>query len=345
MIVDDATRPLNYCTHALEDLRRVQEAWTLTAPKSAWVLARILVYLEHSIKFMLPNCCELIAPDELRQAHVDIARLPYPCVAFEAPWHTDEPMPPMIGGFEQQRVTKRIALCWEARPELEPRPGLNQYLDFYPQGGVFVFPIYWGPNTPSWTIGPGAVFCPYDDELKTPSREGGTPATRIATAAAAEAGLVDANGKELISEPVVLFPELYDRMVQHVGSREEANAAILLDTRDESSIQLQVCAVLACANVETADVEPSEKLNKKRVARGRQRFFTYKVLELTNERAARATAQGGRHASPREHLRRGHIRRLQGDRVVWVRPTMVNAGSLRGTVQKDYRVTASNTED
>lgn len=44
---------------------------------------------------------------------------------------------------------------------------------------------------------------------------------------------------------------------------------------------------------------------------------------------------GGTHASPREHVRRGHIRRLSSGKTVWINDTVVNAG-IGGFVTKDY---------
>ena len=60
--------------------------------------------------------------------------------------------------------------------------------------------------------------------------------------------------------------------------------------------------------------------------------------QLTQENKHRETSkqgQGGNHASPRMHLRRGHLRRLP-NKVVWVKEAMVNAKSQIGVVDKDY---------
>jgi len=79
-------------------------------------------------------------------------------------------------------------------------------------------------------------------------------------------------------------------------------------------------------------------LNKKRQAKGKQPFFSYKVLQLLEERReVGKTGAGGSSVSPRMHLRRGHLRRLES-KVVWVRPAMVNAGVNTGAVLKDYAV-------
>ena len=49
---------------------------------------------------------------------------------------------------------------------------------------------------------------------------------------------------------------------------------------------------------------------------------------------------GGTHASPRVHMRRGHVRKYQDGRKTWVRPTLVNAhkADQAGAVIHDYEV-------
>lgn len=39
------------------------------------MLQRLIVMLQNSVKFILPNCCNLVEPDEVRQAHIDLMRL------------------------------------------------------------------------------------------------------------------------------------------------------------------------------------------------------------------------------------------------------------------------------
>ena len=90
-------------------------------------------------------------------------------------------------------------------------------------------------------------------------------------------------------------------------------------------------------NVTVPEITAPKMLNKKRVAKGKQPFFSYRVLQIQAPRGVRAVAGGGGHAAPRAHLRRGHIRRLE-ERTVWVRPAMVNLGAsaVLGAVGKDY---------
>lgn len=77
------------------------------------------------------------------------------------------------------------------------------------------------------------------------------------------------------------------------------------------------------------------------MAKGLSRFFDYHILniKLPGGERSNVSAQGGTHASPCAHLRRGHIRRLNekhGGRSIWINAVLVNRGN--GFVAKDYQV-------
>jgi hypothetical protein len=102
---------------------------------------------------------------------------------------------------------------------------------------------------------------------------------------------------------------------------------------------LNLFAVLACSNVGMETHEPSAKLNKKRAKAGAYPIYSHKTLVVKLSRPAQeAVPGGGTHASPRVHLRRGHIRVIGEGRSVWVQSCVV--GSKHGVVDKDYRIAA-----
>ena len=275
---NDQVQPLNYCAHAIEDMRELETILRGAAPESARVFRRLIDMLKHSVKFILPNCCDLIDPSELRQAHLDLTRLPFPCVAFEAPWEKEDGIE-QLGEFQQTPATKRIALCWEASPAYELLPVLNSILDAFPEGGVFVLPIYWGPEHRRWTVALGGSFVPYENTMQDMKLEESLPASRIAHAATIEAGLTKSKAKHFRAEPFYLLPEFYEKtLAAYGGNREKAYAQIILDSRDEVQTVVQACSVINCANVTTAEVSAPAALNKKRQEKGKQPFFSYKVL-------------------------------------------------------------------
>lgn len=337
----DRIQTLNYCTHAIEDLLGVESALREGAPASAHALRGVIGLLRRSVKFILPNCCNLLDPEQMRQSHLDLMHLPFPCVAFEAPWEGDHEGPEYLGEFRQSKASKRIALCWEATRDHELVPGLNEILDVFPDGGVFVLPIYWGPAFGQWTMAFGGTFIPFGGTVTRMVLDTTLPATHIAHTAMLESGQSKADALSFRAEPFVLMPEFFDHAVATYGSHEKALAQIIMDSHDETMVLIQACSVLNCANVTTAEMVAPLALNKKRHAKGKEPFFAYKVLQLSPERNAvgkRGTT--GEHASPKMHLRRGHLRRLD-TKTIWVRPAMVNPGSARGVIQKDYRLTRS----
>jgi hypothetical protein len=96
---------------------------------------------------------------------------------------------------------------------------------------------------------------------------------------------------------------------------------------------------LACSNVRVQASVPKKAGKKIKAALP---FDTYHVLTIeVPGRAGERTGLGGPHRSPREHLRRGHIRRLADSRKIWVNATVVAAGHGGGTVTKDYAIRAA----
>lgn len=106
------------------------------------------------------------------------------------------------------------------------------------------------------------------------------------------------------------------------------------DLRDEIWAVVTLIASLACKNVNTSD-EVLPRNFRKAAEKSGNDLYAYKVLTLNGE-ASKSEALGGTHASPRTHLRRGHIRRLPKGNI-WVNACMVH-GKTPGIVHKDYAV-------
>jgi hypothetical protein len=80
--------------------------------------------------------------------------------------------------------------------------------------------------------------------------------------------------------------------------------------------------------------EKSSFINKKRRAKNKPPIFNWTTVELKPS-APRREHQGGTHASPARHERRGHFRKYPSGKIAWVRPTWV--GSIeRGMTVHDY---------
>lgn len=102
---------------------------------------------------------------------------------------------------------------------------------------------------------------------------------------------------------------------------------------------VELMVMLSLSNVSTKVVEPPTALNKKRARQGKLPLYAYHVLLIDGKETA-AHGDEGRDADIkiRSHFRRGHIRRLDQTRRVWVRAAYVH-GRADGFVDKDYKVT------
>lgn len=100
------------------------------------------------------------------------------------------------------------------------------------------------------------------------------------------------------------------------------------------AVVLSFVNALSCSNV-IVERGPAPKQGAK--LKNSLPFDTYHTLVLRPPKNASESTGFGTGRSPREHLRRGHIRRLESGTKVWVNATVVNAGAP-GKVVKDYKL-------
>lgn len=100
---------------------------------------------------------------------------------------------------------------------------------------------------------------------------------------------------------------------------------------------LSLLNALACSNVHIERSEPKKAGKKIKAALP---FDAYHILTIDVPKPSGdgAGISPFGHRSPREHLRRGHIRRLADSRRIWVNAAVVSAGRGAGVVTKDYAV-------
>lgn len=93
------------------------------------------------------------------------------------------------------------------------------------------------------------------------------------------------------------------------------------------------CAVMRCTNVYTEEERPSQ-LVVRRARKNKLPLFSTWTLKIKPS-ARDARNLGGTHASPRVHLRRGHVRQYAPGLFTWVQPCVVGRKEL-GIIHKDY---------
>lgn len=150
-------------------------------------------------------------------------------------------------------------------------------------------------------------------------------------------------GSWLPYNPILLdadrpFHDLNDRngtirvspFIKHEGAQ-----IVLKDAGDELRAVLSLLNFLACSNVVCERVNPIGKKSAKSGKVG-DCYYVLKVVNKTSDIASSVSI--GNRISPREHLRRGHMRKCNSGKVVWVNAAVVNAGRGHGKISKDYKV-------
>lgn len=92
-------------------------------------------------------------------------------------------------------------------------------------------------------------------------------------------------------------------------------------------------SAINCSNVDLVEHKPS-KLRLSRAKRNNLPIFSTWTLRIRPSK--KGGCNGGTHASPRVHLRRGHIRQYLPGKYIWVQPCVV--GNSKGIISKDYKI-------
>ncbi|MBP7548703.1 MAG: hypothetical protein KA761_00335 [Gemmatimonadaceae bacterium] len=316
--------PRNHTTHAVEELdallaspERADAALGLLGHDDLAALRYLRAALVEAPKFLLPDHGRII---ENRGASIpNELRLPYPMIVveYDAPLFTDN-------APDKFRSSRRVCLATEPGPGSIAEPG-----------EVLIWPMFWMDDLARWSVSPFAGVASMDPPTATiidgRVRLHG-PASPVE----------NADGRRLTLRPAFSLPNLHAAASRlPPGRQDKLMADAVWDLGEEACAVAGLIEALACSNVEHRTLGPAPaKLNAKRARSGKPPIFEYRVLTIeASSRAAgapRAPLAGDR-ASPRQHLRRGHIRRLDGGRTVFVRPAMVG-DAARGALAKDYRL-------
>jgi len=138
--------------------------------------------------------------------------------------------------------------------------------------------------------------------------------------------------------PLVLFPESYGEIVGQYGKHEALNLC-MHDTGLEVSALLEFIEALSCKNVSTDTLHKADESTNRKRARSKK-LPIYETKCLVIDAGKITTCNNGEksktHSSPRQHLRRGHIRRLDSGNI-WVNSCVVGDPS-KGRIDKTYKV-------
>ena len=138
--------------------------------------------------------------------------------------------------------------------------------------------------------------------------------------------------------PVLLCPEMIE-----FGRKIDGDSVLengMKDIASEVSALLELCEALSCSNVHHQVMESiNPVINQRRIRDGKVPMYETRTLWIDVPGGSKDSGdwQGGTHRSPRQHLRRGHIRNLQSGKKVWVNAAVVGSKE-NGIIKKDYAI-------
>ena len=134
----------------------------------------------------------------------------------------------------------------------------------------------------------------------------------------------------------LLLPSIMDMRLDSL-SPEQAIREAAHDIGGEVRIVLELLEALSCKNV-VIDNAKIPKIGERGAANKNLPFYETKCLTIKTTQKQGLGTGTGTHQSPRQHLRRGHIRRLESGNI-WVNACVVG-NSEKGVIKKSYNVAA-----
>lgn len=310
----------NYATHAIDDIKTIIRSGKASS-RDLTPLIHMARDLAAAPKFLLPDRGELIFEDGDIPENTEVFRLPFPVTLVEFPFTVEK-----VGEGERPS-SRRIAIAVEGEiyhgDDGEPFFGPSD-----DPSGFSVRVISYVDHDKVWSVEAAQGFVKYGTSTIT-----STQPSRFAKFPSSSA------------TPFTIFPHLpdtYQIVAEHpLGGLDSLSH----DIGREVNVITEFLAVISCSNVSTEILTVPKALNVARKTKKKAPFFDYHILVVGPERSQ----SGSGNASPsdgdpkvRTHLRRGHIRRLDGgSRRIWVNATIVAPGSKLGVAGKDYRVKGS----
>lgn len=324
---------LNYCVHAIEDIRAVAGAVAPRFELTAHAMELVAQMVNQSVKFILPEHGELIDFRKVDEASLQMLKLPFPIVALEIP---APPNGKLIesGPMQETSSSRRIALVWG------PEYARNcPVAPDYKQDGVYVITIYYTDTDKVWQISPMGAFLPCDTEVRFVKDGARSEIEDLSITTLKLTQAIDDKSPILDVHYFTVLPEMRALLEASIG-KQAATARLELDVRDELMTTWAFCMTVNCVNVAMSTVSAPHKLNAKRKKTGKLPFYEYKVLDLPlGPASASGTAgdSGAFRQGPRMHLRRGHPRRLPDGRLTYVRAAIIG-NARQGVIDKTYRL-------
>lgn len=276
--------------------------------------------LKDAVHFAIPDG-GVILDDDYKGIVGQHVRLPFPLITTEYYINGGEPEP------DKARSTKRVCLAQEVTTEYLkkhfPNPFLSKFEDDYIW--IMVLAAAYFDENKFWGLDPcGFVFpSQWDSDFDFQN----TVEMNLAK-----------NGTRINGYPIYILEELFEMVLKTEG--ESSAMGLIRDASSETASILALCEALSCTNVMHKPMETIDpRVNERRIRDGKVPLYETRVLwiNVPGNEGSQGDGQGGSHKSPKQHLRRGHIRRLSSGKNVWVNSTIVGAKE-NGYVEKQYAI-------
>lgn len=336
--MEQPLKPRHFATHAIECFKDYLSLHARSGVKDDLIEERMkeaLYWLEKSIKFLGPVNGEFLDRVDMLSDEVDYPKLPFDviCIEYE---------------YEVKDVSAFDGIHRAAREDQPDRACvLAFYADLSTPVGKIIKKDYGETTKGEFVVWPILGFKAgrelygnfNDEERWIPVLDPVLVTHEFRSPWSVEVRVVNSDKQiavqVLASEASLVARTQTNKMLGYDASIKTIIKEMTNDVAAEALSVVELCNLLECTNVEMDIIDAPTKLNKKRLSSGKEPLFEYRVLKLKGSSRRAVESQGGSHASPRLHYRRGHIRRLASGKKTWVRPHMVGEAS-QGYVAKDY---------
>lgn len=305
----------NYAAAAMFDLVEYGDRAIAAGMNVTGIVAiNVAALIKKSQHFMLPDNGKIF-DDGLRGLRGFEIKLPFPSITIE--YMVKNPVPSSTK-FETVEASRRVAIAFEVKKEHFAHVPEYYAQDEFDGGAICVYSAAYYEEQRMWCLCPSGLLMP---KIYNPPEQDKKKSDK---------------GCAVVSGAVIpVLPEVVQKIVQKFG----VNTAVEMmryDINDEARAVLELIEALTCKNVFIGTAREGKK-SAKRERYGKPPLFEMKVLMLKRPGVVGSDkAFGGTHASPCQHLRRGHYRHLETGRI-WVNSCVVG-DEENGVIRKRYGV-------
>ena len=317
----------NYAAQAERDIVKNYSQAPSMAAEYPLIEKRFLNPIKNSVHFALPDT-GVIFDDEYRGIRGEEVRLPFPSITLEYYF------PYGNGQLEKDHIwsSKRLILATEYTSEQVALEYPEYDFDFGEPDMMWiaVYGASFFPEDGLWAVEPFGWLMPSAWDRQFVKKNGET--------VFAQRFQDSRDGVGVNGYAIPLLKSILEKV--HEAEGKTGLNSCLKDIGNETAGLLELCEALSCSNVHHRPIENIDPaVNQRRIRDGKVPLYETRTLwiDVPNFDNVSVEWQGGTHRSPRQHLRRGHIRNLQSGKKVWVNATVVGSRD-NGVINKAYGI-------